>query len=102
VVTFLFSRNAGRRPAVMSTEIKDDLDARMLRTLRAVARQRGDDPATVALKPFVTHDLRRVVRSGLSRLKIAEEVREAVLSHVRGGIKGTYDCTIISAKSTTP
>jgi integrase len=88
---FLFSRNAGRRPAVMSTEIKDGLDARMVRTLRAMARQRGDDPATVELKPFVTHDLRRVVRSGLSRLKIAEEIREAVLAHARPGIKGVYD-----------
>src|SRR6266404_2696266 len=88
---FLFSRNAGRTPAVMSTEIKDDLDRRMLRTLRAMARQRGDDPAAVQLKPFVTHDLRRVVRSGLSRLKIAEEIREAVLAHARPGIKGVYD-----------
>jgi integrase len=88
---FLFSRNAGRRPAVMSTEIKDDLDRRMLRTLRAMAKQRGDDPATVEIKPFVTHDLRRVVRSGLSQLKIAEEVRETVLAHVRSGIAGVYD-----------
>jgi integrase len=88
---FPFSRNAGRRPAVMSTEIKDDLDARMLRTLRAMARQRGDDPAAVQLEPWVQHDLRRVVRSGLSRLKIAEEIREAVLAHARPGIKGVYD-----------
>jgi integrase len=88
---YLFSRNAGRKPAVMSTEIKNDLDARMLRTLRAMARQRGDDPAGVKLEPWVQHDLRRVVRSGLSRLKIPEEVREAVLAHVRGGVKGVYD-----------
>lgn len=89
---FLFSRNAGRRPAVMTTEIKSELDRRMLRTLRAMARKRGeDDPATVEIKPFVTHDLRRVVRSGLSQLKVAEEVREAVLAHVRSGIAGVYD-----------
>ena len=31
------------------------------------------------------------MRSGLSRLKIAEEAREAVLAHVRPGIKGVYD-----------
>jgi integrase len=88
---YLFSRNAGRRPAVMTTEIKDDLDARMLRTLRAMARQRGDDPAAMQLEPWVQHDLRRVVRSGLSRLKIAEEIREAVLAHARPGIKKNYD-----------
>jgi integrase len=88
---FLFSRNAGRKPAVMSTEIKGDLDRRMQRTLRALARRHGDDPAAARLEPWVQHDLRRVVRSGLSRLKIAEEIREAVLAHARPGIKGTYD-----------
>ncbi len=88
---FLFSRNFGRKPAVMSTEIKDNLDARMLRTLQAMARKRGEDPGAAELKPWVNHDLRRVVRSGLSKLHIAEEVREAVLAHARPGIKGTYD-----------
>ena len=43
------------------------------------------------LVPWVNHDLRRVVRSGLSRLSIPDEVREAVLAHVRVGIKQTYD-----------
>jgi integrase len=88
---YLFSHSAGRTPAVVSTEIKDTIDARMLRTLRAMARKRGDDSSAVKLEPFVTHDLRRVVRSHLSRLKVAEEVREAVLAHVRPGIKGVYD-----------
>ena len=40
---------------------------------------------------WTNHDIRRTVRSGLSRLKISEEAREAVLAHVRPGIKGTYD-----------
>jgi hypothetical protein len=87
---FLFSHTAGRTAAIMSSENKDALDARMLRTLRALARTRGDDPAAVALE-WINHDLRRNVRSGLSRLKIAEEVREAVLAHARPGIKGVYD-----------
>jgi len=87
---FLFSHSAGRTAAIMSSENKDALDARMLRTLRALARTRGDDPAAVALE-WINHDLRRNVRSGLSRLKIAEEVREAVLAHARPGIKGVYD-----------
>jgi integrase len=87
---FLFSHSAGRTPAIMSSEVKDALDAHMLRTLRALARKRGDNPAAVALE-WINHDLRRNVRSGLSRLKIAEEVREAVLAHVRPGVKGVYD-----------
>ena len=86
---FMFSLT-GHTPVVMSTTRKADLDSRMLRTLRAMAKRRGEDPA-VQLEPFVNHDLRRVVRSGLSRLKIAEEVREAVLAHARAGIKNVYD-----------
>jgi hypothetical protein len=31
------------------------------------------------------------VRSQLSRLKVTEEAREAVLAYARPGIKGTYD-----------
>jgi hypothetical protein len=31
------------------------------------------------------------VRTHLSALRIGEEVREAVLAHVRPGIKGVYD-----------
>jgi integrase len=87
----LFSRNAGRRPAVVSTEIKAELDAKMLDALRELAEQRGDDPAEVELKPWVTHDLRRVVRSNLSRLRVPQEHAEACLGHVRPGIQGTYD-----------
>jgi len=39
----------------------------------------------------VNHDIRRTVRSRLSRLKVTEEAREAVLAHARPGIKGVYD-----------
>jgi integrase len=88
---YLFSRKAGRTPAVMSAEIKAELDARMQRTLQALARMHGDDTDAVELEPWVNHDLRRVVRSGLSRLKLSDAVAEAVLAHVRPGIKGVYD-----------
>src|SRR5437879_9410671 len=63
----------------------------MLRTLRALAKRRGEDPAEVTLPRFVNHDIRRTVRSHLSRLKVTEEAREAVMAHARPGIKGTYD-----------
>jgi integrase len=88
---FLFSTTAGQTPVWIGSKIKDRLDARMLRKLRALARKRGDDPNHVSLPPFVNHDIRRTVRSQLSRLKISEEAREAVLAHVRPGIKGVYD-----------
>lgn len=37
------------------------------------------------------HDLRRTVRTGLSRLGCPSEVAEAILGHSRKGIEGTYD-----------
>jgi integrase len=88
---FLFSRNGGETPAVVATEIKDNLDAKMLDALRELAQQRGDHPDDIELLPWVTHDLRRVVRSALSRLRVPQEHAEAVLGHVRPGIQGVYD-----------
>ena len=66
---------------------KERLDALMLEELSDIAA----DPKRVTLPAFVNHDIRRTVRTHLSALKISEEVREAVLAHVRPGIKGTYD-----------
>jgi integrase len=40
---------------------------------------------------WTPHDLRRTVRTGLSRLRCPNEVAEAVLGHARSGIEGTYD-----------
>jgi integrase len=88
---FLFSTTGGAKPVWISDKIKKKLDARMLRSLKALARMQGRDPEAVTLPKWKNHDLRRTVRSGLSRLRIPEEVREAVLAHVRPGIKKTYD-----------
>jgi Arm DNA-binding domain/Phage integrase family len=89
---YLFSTTNGEKPVWMNTSVKERLDRRMLRTLRAMARVRGDDdPHAVELQHFVNHDIRRTVRSRLSRLKVTEEAREAVLAHARPGIKGVYD-----------
>jgi integrase len=88
---FLFSTTSGQSPAWIGTKIKKRLDRRMMLTLRALAKRRGDDPADVDLPHFINHDIRRTVRSHLSRLKVTEEAREAVLAHARPGIKGTYD-----------
>jgi len=89
---YLFSTSAGVKPVYMGSKVKAELDARMLRTLRALARTRGDDPAAVVLEPWVNHDLRRNVRSGLSALKkIDHRVAEAILAHKPQGIVGVYD-----------
>jgi len=88
---FLFSMSAGKRPVAMTGPIKADLDKRMLRTLKALARRRGEDHQAVDLPGWVNHDLRRVVRSGLSALRVPHEVKEAVLAHKPPGIVGVYD-----------
>src|SRR6516165_12247220 len=88
---FLFSAGSTLLKASHFSKPKRRLDRRMLRTLRALARKNGGNPTRVTLPEWDNHDLRRVVRSHLSALRIPEEVREAVLAHVRPGVKGTYD-----------
>jgi len=86
---FLFSNNYGKRPLRpnLFSDPKERLDRLMLDELRKTA----PDPERVELPDFVNHDIRRTVRTHLSALRIAEEVREAVLAHARPGIKGVYD-----------
>lgn len=88
---YLFSTTNGETPTWIGSKMKKCLDRRMLLTLRALARVRREDSRAVQLRPFVVHDVRRTVRTQLSKLKIAEEVREAILAHVRPGIVGIYD-----------
>jgi integrase len=88
---FLFSTTFGASPVWMSDKVKKRIDFRMLRTLRALVRSRGEDPAKFKLPRWTNHDIRRTVRSNLSALRVPGEVREAVLAHVRPGIKSTYD-----------
>jgi integrase len=90
---FVFSNQFGKTPLKAShfSKPKDRLDRRMLRTLQALARKNGGSPDRVTLPEWENHDIRRTVRTNLSALRIPEEVREAVLAHVRPGIKGSYD-----------
>jgi integrase len=49
------------------------------------------DERMIDIDHWVPHDLRRTVRTGLSRLGCPSEVAEAALGHARTGIEGTYD-----------
>ena len=88
---YLFSLKGGKSPVSMTGPMKVSLDKRMLRTLRALARSRGEDHHAVELPEWVNHDLRRTVRSGLSQLRIPHDVGEAVLAHRQGRVVGTYN-----------
>lgn len=83
----LFSNDYGTNPLRVAnfSDPKERLDQLMLAELQKLVAE------DVTLPDFVNHDIRRTVRTRLSALKISEEVREAVLAHVRPGIKGTYD-----------
>jgi integrase len=87
---YLFSCDGGLK-AMALTKIKQAIDEEMLKALREIAVQEGDDPAAVTLAHWTNHDIRRTVRTRLSRLKVPEDSREAVLAHVKPGVERTYD-----------
>jgi hypothetical protein len=88
----LFSTTFGEKPVWISAKVKKAIDALMLEELQELARRQGDDPAKVVLKHWVNHDIRRTIRTNLSRLQVTEEAREAVMAHVRPtGNQKTYD-----------
>ena len=57
-------------------------------TINEIRRRDGRSP----IQPWRFHDLRRTARTLMSRLKIATEVSERCLGHVRPGIQRVYDC----------
>jgi integrase len=89
--SYLFSVNLGRTPTEIDERVKPKLDCHMLRTLRAMARIRGEDLSAVVLKPWVIHDLRRTVRTHLAALRVPDHVAEMVLGHGRKGLQRVYD-----------
>jgi integrase len=90
---FVFSSSGGQRAINGFTSLKDRLDKLMLMELRALAEERGEDPAKVALTSWRIHDIRRTVRTQLSALDIPEgnTVRELILAHRRPELHEIYD-----------
>lgn len=87
----LFSCTFGAKPVTGFSYVKVRLDARMLRALKAMARQRGADPSEVKLPPWVLHDVRRTVRTRLSSLRVPDRVAEMVIGHGAKGLQRVYD-----------
>ena len=80
---FLFSTTGGARPVSGFSKAKVKADE----IIRNHAEKNGIDPVT----DWVIHDLRRAIRSGLSKLGIAPEVAERVLNHLSGELERTYN-----------
>jgi integrase len=89
---YLFSYTDGETPIAICAKVKDQIDAEMLKVLREIAVERGENPEDVEMAHWTNHDIRRTARSRLSRLKgIDLETREAILAHVKPGMQRVYD-----------
>jgi hypothetical protein len=75
----LFSTTYGAKPVNGFSKAKARLDA-------AMAAELGGP-----VDPFVIHDIRRTMRTGLSALPIPDNVRELVIAHARPGMHKVYD-----------
>jgi integrase len=88
----LFSTDFGHKPVNGFSKAKARLDRRMLRSWRAIARARGEDRRKAKIEPFIIHDIRRSVRTGLSAIpNISDLVRELVIGHTKPGLHKVYD-----------
>jgi integrase len=88
---YLFSTTGGKSPVWVSDKVKKRLDALMILALKDITRAEGGNPDKVELPSWINHDLRRTLRSRLSELRVDGDVAEAILAHVKPGIRGVYD-----------
>jgi integrase len=76
---FLFSTTFGKKPVSGFSKAKVRLEALMTAELKR------------PVEPFVIHDIRRTMRTGLSALPIPDLVRELVIAHSKPGLHKVYD-----------
>jgi integrase len=88
---FMFTTTMGAKAINGWSRAKEAIDRRMLRTLRALARARGEDPAQVTLERWVMHDLRHVVRTRMAELRVPDNVAEMIICHGKRGMSRVYD-----------
>ena len=80
---------AGRSRYILPAESGEGaLEARLI--TRSVARHLKT-LAKHKVEPFTFHDLRRTLRTGLARLKVAPHIAERVLNHAQRGVVAAYD-----------
>src|SRR5262249_1416310 len=88
---YLFFTTRGRSAGWISSPVKHTLDGPLLLPLPGVSVKRGGDTAQAKLPALVNHDPRRTLRYRLSELRVNADVAEAILAHVKPGIRGVYD-----------
>jgi integrase len=75
----LFSTTFGVKPVNGFSKAKEILDRKLQQIIRK------------PVAPFVIHDIRRTMRTGLSALPIPDLVRELVIAHTKPGLHKVYD-----------
>jgi integrase len=76
---YVFSTMFGAKPVNGFSKAKAKLDKAMAAELGGMS------------EPFVIHDIRRSVRTGLSSLPVPDIVRELVIAHTKPGLHKVYD-----------
>lgn len=77
----------GETPVSGYSRAKRRLDKAMLKLARAEAKEAGEDPDSVVIEPWVVHDLRRTMATGMQRLGFRWEVIEACENRISGRTK---------------
>ncbi len=87
----VFSTTFGAKAVNGFSKAKERLDRRMLLSWRALGRASGKDRREAQIEPWVIHDIRRTMRTGLSALGVPDLVRELVIAHTKPGLHKVYD-----------
>jgi integrase len=88
---YVFSTTFGTKPVNGFSKAKERLNAEMLLSWRAIGRTRGENRREAEIAPWVIHDIRRTMRTGLSTLAVPDIVRELVIAHTKPEMHQVYD-----------
>jgi len=80
------------RPATGFARAKAQLDVLILEGRRRALQEARGDPAKAArMAPWRLHDLRRTMRTQLSRMRMDPEISERLIGHLPAGVRKAYD-----------
>lgn len=87
--SFVFSLNGGERPIAFRGRFKSLLDAAVLADM-GLPDSALDSPKS-PIKHFTNHDLRRTLRTCISKLGVSDAIGEAILAHKKKGMQAIYN-----------
>ncbi len=80
------------RPATGFARAKAQLDALIVEGRSLALKEAGGSPEKATpMAPWRLHDLRRTMRTHLSRMRLDPEISERVIGHLPAGVRKTYD-----------